>query len=50
MKNIGIVGSGIAGLQLGLFLQQHGMDATLYSDKSPDEIRDESLAQSCCTL
>jgi Styrene monooxygenase A putative substrate binding domain len=39
MNNIGIVGSGIAGLHLGLFLQKQGADATLYSDRSPDEIR-----------
>src|ERR1044071_1661030 len=39
MNNIGIVGSGIAGLHLGLFLQKHGVDATLYSDRSPDQIR-----------
>lgn len=39
MKNIGIVGSGIAGLHLGLFLQRHGADATIYSDRSPDQIR-----------
>jgi 2-polyprenyl-6-methoxyphenol hydroxylase-like FAD-dependent oxidoreductase len=43
MKNIGIVGSGIAGLQLGLFLLRHGIDATIYSDKSPDEIRASRL-------
>ncbi|MDQ4122946.1 MAG: monooxygenase [Acidobacteriota bacterium] len=39
MKNIGIVGCGIAGLHLGLFLQKHGIDATIYSDKTPDQIR-----------
>jgi 2-polyprenyl-6-methoxyphenol hydroxylase-like FAD-dependent oxidoreductase len=39
MKNIGIIGSGIAGLHLGLFLQKHGIDATIYSDKSPAQIR-----------
>jgi Styrene monooxygenase A putative substrate binding domain len=39
MKSIGIVGSGIAGLHLGLFLQKHGVDATIYSDRSPDQIR-----------
>ena len=39
MKNIGIIGSGIAGLHLGLFLQKHGFDATIYSDKSPEQIR-----------
>jgi hypothetical protein len=43
MKNVGIVGSGIAGLQLGLFLQRHGMDATIYSDKSPAELRASPL-------
>ena len=39
MKNIGIVGCGIAGLHLGLLLQQHGFDATIYSDRSPEQIR-----------
>jgi hypothetical protein len=39
MTSIGIVGSGIAGLHLGLFLRQHGIDTTIYSDKSPDDIR-----------
>lgn len=39
MKNIGIVGSGIAGLQLGLFLQQNNVNAVIYSDKSPAQIR-----------
>ncbi len=37
--SIGIVGAGIAGLHLGLFLQQHGIAATLYSDRTPDQIR-----------
>jgi hypothetical protein len=39
MKNIGIIGAGIAGLHLGLFLQKHGVDAIIYSDKSPAEMR-----------
>jgi len=43
MNNIGIVGSGIAGLQLGLFLQKHGVDATIYSDRSPEQIRASRL-------
>jgi len=43
MRNIGIVGSGIAGLQLGLFLQQQGMSPTIYSDRSPDQIRASRL-------
>ena len=33
MKNIGIVGAGVAGLQLGLFLRQHGIPATIYTDR-----------------
>lgn len=37
-KRIGVIGSGTAGLHLGLFLQQHGVDVTLYSDKTGDEI------------
>lgn len=44
MKHIGIIGSGIAGLHLGLFLQKHGMDATLYSDRSPEQIRTGRLS------
>ena len=44
MKNIGIVGSGIAGLQLGLFLRKHGVDATIYSDRSSDQIRASRLS------
>ena len=37
MRSIGIVGGGIAGSQLGLFLLQHGIDATIYSEKTPDQ-------------
>ena len=43
MKNIGIVGSGIGGLHLALFLQKHGQEATIYTDKSADQIRDGRL-------
>jgi hypothetical protein len=39
MPGIGIVGAGVAGLHLGLFLQQHGVPATIYTDRGPDEIR-----------
>src|SRR5262245_41490681 len=44
MKNIGIVGSGIAGLQLGLFLQKNGVSATIYSEKTPDQMRASRLS------
>jgi hypothetical protein len=39
MTSIGIVGSGIAGLQLGLFLQQRGVPVTIYSDRTPEQLR-----------
>lgn len=38
-KHIGIVGSGFAGLHLALLLQQHGVETTLYSERSPQQIR-----------
>lgn len=39
MGNIGIIGAGTAGLQLGLLLQQNGVDATLYAERTADEVR-----------
>jgi len=42
-KHIGVIGSGTAGLHLGLFLQQQGVDVTLYSDKTPDQIESGRL-------
>lgn len=39
MADIGIVGAGIAGLHLGLFLRQHGVAATIYADRTPGQIR-----------
>jgi len=38
MAGIGIVGAGVAGLHLGLQLRQHGVDVTLYSDRSPEQL------------
>jgi len=35
MKRIGIVGGGISGLHLGLWLREYGLDATIYSEKPP---------------
>ncbi len=43
MTTLGIVGSGIAGLHLALYLQQQGIKATVYSDRSADEIRSGRL-------
>jgi 2-polyprenyl-6-methoxyphenol hydroxylase-like FAD-dependent oxidoreductase len=37
MKHIGIIGAGIAGLHLGLFLQRHGIEATIYTDKTAEQ-------------
>ena len=48
MYTIGIVGTGIAALQLGLFLQRHGVAATLYSDRTPDQIRAGRLPNTLC--
>lgn len=38
-RHIGIVGAGIAGLHLALYLQKHGIDATLITDRTPDDYR-----------
>jgi hypothetical protein len=37
MADIGIIGSGIAGLQLGLGLQRRGIDLTIYSEWTPEQ-------------
>ena len=39
MPEVGIVGAGTAGLHLALFLQQHGVEPTLYAERSADEMR-----------
>jgi 2-polyprenyl-6-methoxyphenol hydroxylase-like FAD-dependent oxidoreductase len=38
-RHIGIAGAGIAGLHLALYLQKHGVDATLITDRTPDQYR-----------
>lgn len=43
MTTIGIVGAGIAGLHLALYLQKHEVPVTVYTDRSPDEIRGSRL-------
>src|SRR5262245_23319841 len=53
MAPIGIIGSGIAGLQLGLALQQHGIPATIYSERTPEQQLGRRLsnmvARNACT-
>jgi 2-polyprenyl-6-methoxyphenol hydroxylase-like FAD-dependent oxidoreductase len=37
--NIGIIGAGVAGLQLGLYLQKRGLAPTLYTESTPEAMR-----------
>ena len=37
MTNIGIVGAGVAGLHLGLYLRQQGIETTIYAEKTPGQ-------------
>jgi 2-polyprenyl-6-methoxyphenol hydroxylase-like FAD-dependent oxidoreductase len=43
MSRIGIVGAGIGGLQLGLFLRACGISATIYTDRTPRQVREGRL-------
>jgi 2-polyprenyl-6-methoxyphenol hydroxylase-like FAD-dependent oxidoreductase len=43
MSEIGIVGVGIAGLHLGLFLRQHGVATAIYADRTPEQLRSGRL-------
>ncbi len=40
---IGIVGAGVAGLHLALYLQKHGVEAVLITDRPPEAYRDSRL-------
>ena len=42
-RTIGIVGAGVGGLHLALYLQKHGVDATIITDRAPDEYRNSRL-------
>ena len=35
---IGVVGAGIAGLHLGLLLQQAGIEATIFTEHTPEQV------------
>jgi 2-polyprenyl-6-methoxyphenol hydroxylase-like FAD-dependent oxidoreductase len=43
MKRIGIVGGGISGLHLGLWLREYGLDTTIYSEKTSRQLLDAPL-------
>jgi len=38
MTRIGIIGAGIAGLQLGLFLRHAGVEVTIYTEQTADQL------------
>lgn len=42
-KRIAIVGAGTAGLHLALYLQKHGIQATLYTDRRPEQYKGAKL-------
>jgi 2-polyprenyl-6-methoxyphenol hydroxylase-like FAD-dependent oxidoreductase len=44
MKGIGIVGAGVAGLHLALYLQKHALPVTLYAEKTAEQQRSGRLA------
>ena len=46
MTSVGIVGTGISGLNLALTLQQAGVDTTVYAEHAPDELRHTRLPNS----
>ena len=46
MTNIGVVGAGTAGLHLGLLLRQHDIPVTIYTDRTPEQIREGRLPNS----
>ncbi len=44
MEGIGIVGAGVAGLHLALYLQKHAVPVTLYTEKTAEQQRSGRLA------
>ena len=53
MARIGIIGSGIAGLHLGLSLQHAGIPVTLYAERTPEQLLGRRIpnmvARNACT-
>jgi 2-polyprenyl-6-methoxyphenol hydroxylase-like FAD-dependent oxidoreductase len=43
VADVGIVGAGTAGLHLALLLQKHGLEPTLYAERSPEDVRNGRL-------
>lgn len=42
-REIGIIGAGVGGLHLALYLNKHGVDATIITDREPHHYRDAQL-------
>lgn len=43
MADVGIVGGGVAGLHLALFLRKHGVSVTVYQERTADQIARSAL-------
>ena len=48
MPDIGIIGGGVGGTHLGLFLLQHGVSATIYSSKTPAQHLSSRITNVVC--
>jgi 2-polyprenyl-6-methoxyphenol hydroxylase-like FAD-dependent oxidoreductase len=48
VTQIGIIGAGVAGLQLGLLLQKHGVESTIYAEHTPEQLRAQRLRNLVC--
>jgi 2-polyprenyl-6-methoxyphenol hydroxylase-like FAD-dependent oxidoreductase len=46
MKDIGIIGAGVAALHLGLYLRQHGVEVSVYTNKTAEEVAEGPLLNS----